>query len=491
MRRTGQGVWLRRGPDGVDERMRESPFAQAQDTVKTLVRELRVRASEVFQGALPFVHGHAVAFPRHALEGALPLEAQREIVLLPEDLADIDAWVVRAFDFWRRASSSPPRAPTPSEFTRFRRQVLHPKLELVETLAARIRGEEAALARLSDEQVRILRGVVGGGRVRVSGAAGTGKTVVALEAARRLARAPGSRVLMVCFNKALASHLQSMLPSDELPGVIEAVTFHHLCRRAYDALERPYAPPSESSRDDSARFWREDAPTTLLEALAEKKLEPYDAIVVDEGQDFSRDWWSVLDECLRDREKGRLLVFHDPGQRIFDHASGGSEFPSQPSLTVNFRNTRAITEIVRKLGGVDLEPHPRAPDGEPPVVHVDDGASKTRMQLDTLVRRLIEKDALLPDQITILTPHKRENSSLQGMTHVGGEPLSDTPSDRAGKVLHATIGAFKGLEADVIILVDVDPDDPRCDRRARYVAASRARHVLHVWAKGDWLRSQW
>ena len=50
---------------------------------------------------------------------------------------------------------------------------------------------------------------------------------------------------------------------------------------------------------------------------------------------------------------------------------------------------------------------------------------------------------------------------------------------------HATISGFKGLEADVIILVDINPNDPRCDRSALYVAASRARHRLFVLGQGE------
>lgn len=54
-------------------------------------------------------------------------------------------------------------------------------------------------------------------------------------------------------------------------------------------------------------------------------------------------------------------------------------------------------------------------------------------------------------------------------------------------MLHTTIGKFKGLEADVVILADIDPDDVRCNLSARYVAASRARHRLYVFQHGDWL----
>jgi DNA helicase IV len=70
---------------------------------------------------------------------------------------------------------------------------------------------------------------------------------------------------------------------------------------------------------------------------------------------------------------------------------------------------------------------------------------------------------------------------------LAGIPLADRPADQEGKLLHTTIGKFKGLESDIVVMADVDPSDPRCSTRARYVAASRARHMLHVFAKGDWL----
>ena len=114
------------------------------------------------------------------------------------------------------------------------------------------------------------------------------------------------------------------------------------------------------------------------------------------------------------------------------------------------------------------------------------GSMSTQKRLN-LILRLTRDEKLLPDQITLLTPHTRQNSVLGEIDELAGIDLAGNPLDRDGKLLHTTIGRFKGLESDVVILLDVDPDDERCDRHARYVAASRARHRLFVFAKGDWL----
>jgi hypothetical protein len=91
-----------------------------------------------------------------------------------------------------------------------------------------------------------------------------------------------------------------------------------------------------------------------------------------------------------------------------------------------------------------------------------------------------------PGRITVISPHTRENSCLGGIDHLAGQRLSTDPLNRAGAVLCTTIHKFKGLESDVVILVDVRAGDLFSDRAFLYTAASRARVLLHVFeAKGD------
>lgn len=65
---------------------------------------------------------------------------------------------------------------------------------------------------LSNEQIRASRRLAANPRTVVRGAAGTGKSVIALERARQLA-ANGKRVLMLCFNQLLAAHVRKGLGS--------------------------------------------------------------------------------------------------------------------------------------------------------------------------------------------------------------------------------------------------------------------------------------
>ena len=96
-------------------------------------------------------------------------------------------------------------------------------------------------------------------------------------------------------------------------------------------------------------------------------------------------------------------------------------------------------------------------------------------------------EQIKPSQIAILTPHSRANSLLAGITALAGQPLTTNPFE-AG-IFHGSISSYKGLETDVLILADIDPKDIRCNRKARYVAASRAKLRLFVFARGDWMQA--
>jgi hypothetical protein len=487
VRRAGDGRWLRQ-LDGTEQELDETPFAQAQRTVKQLIRLLEPRTMRLFErlDRLPFVHGHAVAFPRALrAEANLPLDVDPETIWDADDLGGIGARVEAAFAFWRRAARGAVQPLEPWEFKQFRKKVLHPQLHVVASLGAAIRGEEHALVRLSTEQLQLVDSWIDNRRIRVCGGAGTGKTILALEAARRLAE-QGDGVYLLCFNRPLKDHLRAAVEQlDVESGRLQVANFHGLCRQAHSMTRgQDFAVPGDAAAVQ--RFWTDEAPCFLLDAIAAGHLRRADALIVDEGQDFAEPWWPVLEELLGGAGQGRMIVFYDPQQTVFGRACC---VPAAPTITLrrNFRNTRRIAAVVNALGELTMESFDRCPDGEAPDVRPQESPSRTRKQLANLVARLIKDEQLLPDQIALLSPHTRKNSALGNIDELAGYALAGNPLERDGKLLHTTIGRFKGLESDVVIMFDVDPDDPRCDRHARYVAASRARHRLYVFAKGDWL----
>ena len=141
---------------------------------------------------------------------------------------------------------------------------------------------------------------------------------------------------------------------------------------------------------------------------------------------------------------------------------------------------------MKSMIDLEMESHPRSPKGEKPSRAIQKGTVKAILELENLLERYIEKERVHPEQIVIITPHTKNNSLLSGVEKLGGYPLAEDPLNRSGAVLHTTIGRFKGLESDIVILADMDPEDIRCNLNARYVATSRARQVLHEFWKRPW-----
>jgi hypothetical protein len=487
VKRGGDGRWTRE-VDGRTELMTHSPLEQVRKNTRLLIDKF----SKLYQrylgdatAKLPLCFGHALAFPRGSLDdvGMLPAEAERAIVLDAGDLKGVGVWVEQAMRFWLQNAVRSEQELSPADFKRFRQSVIHPPLAIVQRVGAEMDADAAALWRASQEQLDVIRQFFDIRRMAIRGGAGTGKTVLAIEAARQYAN-DGAAVLLCCFNKALAGVLATSVADGERRGRIDVFNFHKYCAAAHRHVhgEEMHVPQDPTMQ---AELWSSMAPNYVLEAVVRDDFPRYDAVIVDEAQDFLPTWWYALIESLRDPRHGRLLVFGDDEQDIFGRDSG---LPPMASvrLSINFRNTREIAKVVAKLGRNHDRSAPSCPRGETPARHDRRGAGRDRRAISELVQTLVQREKVAPDRIVVLTPHRRDNSCLKDCESLGDVPLASDPGDRAGRVLHTTLGAFKGLESDIVILADVDLADPRCNRRARYVAASRARHRLHVWGGEGW-----
>jgi hypothetical protein len=477
------GQWRRR-VHGHWEHMHEGPFEQAERTRYEFVDKLKPRIKRILPlvKEFPFIHGHGVVFPFARIDKFnLPLDEPRTLFIDCDDLDNLNVKITEIFELWAdKVKHRIPRLKE-SQFKTFRKKILHPKLNIADSVAGHIKADARVMLRLTQRQVMLIDSLLGNRRLLVKGGAGTGKTVLAFEAARRLADM-GKSVAVLCYNKALGEHLRELVLPDEQ---IAVNSFSALNAIAFFKINRDRELPVPLDKEAKDLFWREEAPLYLLEAVEAGVLPRYDAIVVDEAQDFDSSWWTVIEEMLKS-DKSQIFAFYDPLQDIFDRKGLMPDWVSV-DLNINFRNTVQITAVLNSLGTSHMKNFTGCPVGESPVVYEQKNRNSTLAELERILRELIDDEHLYPDQITVLTPHSREHSTFAGIDYLGPFQLAFEPSDRDHRVLHTTIGKFKGLESDVIILVDIDPADPRSGVKARYVGASRARHMLYIFSKGNWL----
>jgi hypothetical protein len=444
----------------------KDPFQQGRSAKYSLLEKLK---------ELPFWRnrwitvGYAAAFPDVAVKQDLRLDAPRELILDAADMSALEAWTERALRYLqgRRPDDSPLGRAGIEELVR----LLSPSWDLHALLSVEIEEEEQELMRLTEEQFVMLDFLARHRRVAISGCAGSGKTTLAYEKARRLAD-QGFDVLLTCFNRDLAE----FLAADNNRPNLQIANFHHFAdmfvQRA-GITTGPY----------TSEYFNEILPEQMMEAI--EILDPqFDAIIVDEGQDFRDNWWIPLQCLLRQPSAGILYVFFDDNQNIY-HAMEQIPLELAPfSLTRNCRNTQAIHKTVMAFYQSDQMPTSQGPEGRSvEVLEYQDQASLKRVLSRVLHRLTVEEDMYAED-IVILTPKGEKNSLLWRLGPVGNFRITGQWAAGHNAIYGSTVHAFKGLESPVVILAEIEPDTWDLES-ILYVGCSRACNYLIVLVSED------
>lgn len=456
-----KGTWLQNGRP-----MKMSPFEQAMRN-KYAVRDFLVREAGKMNH---LTLGHAVCFPDvHGEIPRLPADANPAIIITGDSLSYLKEAVEGIFDGYRRKKD---RQLTPKEWDRVR-SVLMPQFEMGVSIVDRVNIARRKIFALTQEQCRLLDFLGSRRRVLVRGCAGTGKTCLATRKAQELA-ASGSSVLLLCYNNPLSRHFEEILKGG--PGGITVSTYHSFClstlRKAGVELDQ---------RSQSHDFWLERIPEAFFDYLQKHPLR-YDAVIVDEGQDFHSTYWITVEELVE--PDGHFYIFYDPDQNLY---GSELEFPitDEPFvLTTNCRNTRHIGETLLEISDFEMEIRDTAPDGEPVEELTCSSARNVRKALSRIFHRLITEGGMGMEQVVVLGGHKLDHTSLGTDHRVGNFTIEENPAKDASVIRYSTYMRFKGCEADAVILLDVDPTDKRwANPRCLYTAMSRAKFILFVLRK--------
>jgi hypothetical protein len=492
IRRDGTGRWF-----SGEHALPVPPFQQAETSKHALARKL-VELPDWPGGRADIRVGHAVAFP-DAEVGALAApgrglgpEAPRELILdgaLIRSRDAVHAWLEGVYAYWlgdgRRGRPFDRRQMSLIDET-----FAPPALELRPALLRHVEEGEEEVVRATQTQYRVLNTLRGQRRAAVTGPAGCGKTILAAEKARRLAK-EGFRTLLVCFNQPLARSLAEILAGAQAPAGLEVSTFHELCLRL--AREHGLLPSPEPT--EKGREWFDQVLPSALEKAIALGGGRYNAIIVDEGQDFERSWLESLDLLLMEPGEGVLYVFHDPGQALYREdvvdTLGLPEYP----IEENCRNPGPVHALAaRHAQGLENVAVLRA-DGPDPEVIVAAPGHETTEALRKVLHRLVVEQRLAPGRIAVLVGGSLAGSGVWKKGQYGDQVLWNGQYDDAGHslglaagevppqppdtVLCDTIRRFKGLEREVVILAELDPAAER-PHQLLYVGTTRARQHLVV-----------
>ena len=412
---------------------------------------------------LPLKIAHAVCFPSLNSQSVWPPEAQG-LVITGNQLPFIERHIIRILD-----ETPMPNAGgvlLPDEII----MILSPYFDYKVRLLDRMNMDDKKIFQLTEEQCALLATLENFSRLKICGCAGSGKTLMAIKRARELA-ADGNRVLLLCYNVMLAKYLQKETQDSSL---ITADAFFEYCIKTVNLSEEQV-----KMFCNDPRLYSNALPTLLAENIRRKCIY-YDAVIVDEGQDFTKEAWEVI-SLLPEQSRGSFYIFYDPDQNIFTPELNLPDFGVPPViLRRNCRNTRKICEALKPYQTTQGKVREDAPDGVDVVVRTGDCRAMLLEELD----KLTLTDRISLSNIVILGAHNMENSSIGDDSSLGRYYIVNRPAvTEIPEVAYYTYMKFKGCESKVVILLDVDEKDPRWNKKGMYTAMSRAVHKLIILKK--------
>lgn len=456
--------WLQNGgviPDVIN---------QATDAMHTLHRAVSFETRNAYVD-------WALCFPDCCLSshnGALEVHPAQ--IIDEKSLTDIKAGILKLEAHIR--TKYPNRiGMSPAEVTAFISRLTR-SIGFVQVLGVRFAREAEQIVQVTTEQLEVLADLEANPRMLVQGAAGTGKTIIAQTFAKRLAEKK-KEVLLLFFNRGIAKQARSAFPRD---SSVNVSTFSSFAKRLVEQHDPEWW---EAQKETTNEFWHTTLPLKLMD-IPTAKLPKFDAVIVDEGQDFKPEWFEFLSTVLRDPEQSFFTVLLDEKQDIFGH---WKSFPCRPKpfhkvLTKNCRNTKSIVEYLNDKYPTNMVSFERSPQGASVRERVGADQSDLLRKLSEDVRTLTAKEGIKPGAIVILIDTAKEESFLRDVSKIVGLPLQSSYTGynpNADCVYYSTIDIFKGLEADVVFVVlgaTVKSDEIP---KTLYVQGSRARHLLYIY----------
>lgn len=198
------------------------------------------------------------------------------------------------------------------------------------------------------------------GHYRVRGVAGSGKTNILAYRAANLA-SKGFKVLILTYNITLWHYIKDMIQRTPFSFSWDKFKFNHFhgfCKEVLNNYEKNW--PSGSGDE----LYKKVVVDSVLDAINDQNVEKYDAILIDEGQDYYFEWYELLQQFLSNRDE--LVVVCDKKQNIYkrdmdwlDKRKGGRDkFGEWIELKKIFRLPPNIAELTNKFSenfGLDQE----------------------------------------------------------------------------------------------------------------------------------------
>lgn len=480
------GLWKFINRYGNVSTKHEGPYEQAQGNEQSLRKYLLEKLKDKKDPICRCAYASCVMTPDCVIDADESIDIIQDITFDKRNTkSDLPHFFEKSFRYWKNKTKEKHHFEgahlQPQDKERLV-NILRGDFSFVPAMSLSLQRTDEMLLALTDEQYVVMQGFHSK-RMLVSGTAGTGKTLLAMDQCRKL-KAAGYRVLYMCYNRLIANYVRQSFACEK--EAIDVYTFHGFLMNKTGEMEV----------EGDTLFFSEYLPDKFIKNAATimTEEEKYDVIIVDEGQDLMNTY-AVL--CLESivkggLAKGRWAIYYDKNQNIFGKYEELQSIydeledygASCYELSVNCRNTKQIAIGNWYATNISQASIMKA-EGEVVGYHPYDSKKTERKELFKIIRKLLA-EGVGKNNIVILSPYRmdNENSCLYGVEipseigEIRQNEFNILNSDRF--IRFYTVKAFKGLEAQVVIYIDIDGFKQNDERLINYVAMSRARSLLEI-----------
>lgn len=480
------GIWSFTNRYGKTDTKHKGPFEQAQGNMQSLIQYLSKRLSKS-DSIVRCQYACCVMTPDCSIDenGS---DVIRE-VLFDENNTEKDLLVFfqKVYDYWKNQCLSKhgfEGGKLSNEDIERTVYLLRGDFKFIPSLSIILNRVEENLLTITDEQYVIMEGFDEAERMLVSGSAGTGKTLLALEQCKRL-DAAGKKVLYLCYNKLIATYVDECIKSEKFN--FDVYTLHGFMNK-YVSIH--------NHKEDSL-YYNTILPKNFLEFVqgpAWYDNNKYDVVVIDEGQDLmNTNYYQCINALIKGGvAKGIWSIYFDPNQNIFNTSK---EFEyiwnelkkvasTKYTLSINCRNTRQIAIGNKMISNISQARLMKAEGNDVEYITYKN-LSNEKDQLMNSLRNLKSQGINIKD-IVILSPYSIGNNkcclnSINMPADIG--ILRVNPKNgfyKSDYLKFYSIQSYKGLESKVIMMIDIDMFTDKSRRLLNYIGASRARTLLYI-----------
>lgn len=473
-----KAVWYSRSRSANSRVFKIDPMAQAKRNAREFRAWLRhdPRTNKHDYAVFP-----VLVFPDSEVTGDIRPDIIEEIIVDMRHMNDLRSRIEAIFDYYQHHANHDNQRMGGDDAVAGLRALILPTKSLEPRLSTVFAQERREIEQFTERQMRVLNFLRFHWQATILGGAGTGKTLIAFQKATQLAQ-EGYKTLFLGYNKGLVEWARralahSKITIDTLHGLIGKAMYSTGYGAEMDAMGR-------GEFDKSITHWMKQVTERLRAEPALLDKHGYDALVVDEGQDFAAEQWLYLVKFLRRPVEDVLYVFADDGQRIFGDVRQTLIKLGEPFyLDENCRTTQHIHAYAQRYSNSPTRCDD-APMGNPVQIHPASSPAEVQSLVGELLAYLIDEQGVSAHEIVILTPLGKERSQVWNRQMMLGNititrQITDQ-HDPARTVLVSTIQAYKGLECAVAILTELDGAIYEKRDALIYIALTRARHAVYV-----------